>query len=241
MKTSEYVRIKINKLEKGYIFTYSDFDMEVSEADALKKTLNRLVESGKIERLSKGRFYKPKQGIFGNLKPDEYEIVKDLLKEGNKITGYITGYTIFNSFKLTTQVPNVIQIAVSFDKKGIKRNIYTIKFVRQWNKLTKTNIPLLQLLDCIRFMKTIPDTTISISLKRIMVLMDELLDSEKKHLTDLAVNYPPSTRALTGAILEQLKCNVLSDKLLKTLKLTSWYKYNLEQDLLPNKQKWRIK
>lgn len=241
MKTSEYVRIKIDKFEKGYIFTYSDFDIEVSEVEALKKILNRLVESGKIERLSKGRFYKPKQGIFGNLKPDEYEVVKDLLNEGNRITGYITGYTIFNSLKLTTQVPSVIQIGVPFDKKGIKRNIYTIKFVRQWNKLTKTNIPLLQLLDCIRFIKIIPDTMIEKSLKRIMILMDELSDSEKKHLTDLAVNYPPSTRALTGAILEQFEYTVLSDKLLKTLKLTSWYKFNLESDLLPNKQKWRIK
>ena len=136
MKTSEKVRIRIDKFEKGFVFTYDDFDIEMNESEALKKYLNRLVESGKIKRLSKGRFYKPKKGIIGNLKPNEYEVVKDLLIDGNKTVGYITGYSIFNSLKLTTQVPNVIQIAVNFDKKGIKRSIYIVKFVRQWNKIT---------------------------------------------------------------------------------------------------------
>ena len=34
--------------------------------------------------------------------------------------GYITGYSVFNSLKLTTQVPNVIQIAQNFEKKKSK-------------------------------------------------------------------------------------------------------------------------
>jgi predicted transcriptional regulator of viral defense system len=241
MKTAEKVRSKINTLEKGYVFTYSDFDTSVNEGDALKQYLNRLVEAGKIVRLSKGRFYKPRKGITENLKPDEYEIVKDLLRDGNKTIGYITGYSVFNSLKLTTQVPNVIQIGVNFDKKSIKRNIYTVKFIRQWNKITKSNIPLLQLLDCIRFIKIIPDTTIENSLKRISELLNELSESEKKQLIQLAINYPPSTRALTGAIFELLGYTDLSDKLLKTLKSTSWYAYNFTQEQLPNKLKWKIK
>ncbi len=241
MKTAEKVRTKIDKFEKGYVFTYSDLDISVSEGDALKKYLNRLVESGKIARLSKGRFYKPKKGITTNLKPNEYEVVKDLLLAGNKPVGYITGYSVFNSFKLTTQVPNVIQIGTNFDKKSIRRNIYTVKFVRQWNKITRTNIPLLQLLDCIRFIKSIPDTTIESALKQISVLIDELTDSEKKQCIQLAINYPPSTRALTGAVFELLGYTELSGKLLKTLKSTSWYAFNIKQEQLPNKLKWKIK
>ncbi len=241
MKTSEKVKAKIDKFEKGYVFTYDDFDIEINEGEALKKYLNRLVESGKIARLSKGRFYKPKKGITGNLKPNEYEVVKDLLKDGNKTIGYITGYSVFNSLKLTTQVPNVIQVGVNFDKKRIKRNIYTIKFVRQWNQITKTNISLLQLLDCIRFIKTIPDTTFANSLNRITVLLKKLPEREKKQLIDLAINYPPSTRALTGAIYEQLGYTEIADKLLKTLKSTTWYTFDVAQELLPNKLKWKIK
>jgi predicted transcriptional regulator of viral defense system len=241
MKTAEKVRIKIDKFEKGYVFTYSDLDISVSEGEALKKYIGRLVESGKIARLSKGRFYKPKKGITTNLKPDEYEVVKDLLIAGNKIVGYITGYSVFNSFKLTTQVPNVIQIGTNFDKKSIRRNIYTVKFVRQWNKITRANIPLLQLLDCIRFIKSIPDTTIENALNRITVLLNELSDSEKKQCIQLAINYPPSTRALTGAIFELLGYAEKADKLLNTLKSTSWYDFNITKDQLPNKLKWKIK
>lgn len=241
MKTSEKVRIRIDEFEKGFVFTYDDFDIEMNESEALKKYLNRLVESNNIKRLSKGRFYKPKKGIINDLKPNEYEVVKDLLIDGNKTIGYITGYSIFNSLKLTTQVPDVIQIAVNFDKKAIKRGIYTVKFVRQWNKITQTNIPLLQLLDCIRFIKSIPDTTITNSINRITILLKELSESKKKQIVDLAINYPPSTRALLGAILEQSGYPDFAEKLLKTLKSTTCYSFNIPETLLPNKLKWKIK
>ena len=230
----------IAQFKDGYVFTYSDFNIDPKNESALKVSLYRLVKSGKIVRLSKGRFYKPRKGIIGNLKPDEYEIVKDLLNDENKIIGYITGYSIFNILKLTTQVPNVIQIGTNFDKKGIKRNIYTIKFVRQWNKITLVNTPLLQLLDCVRFIKNIPDATISNSIKRIQVLLDELSNEEIKSLTHLVLNYPPSTKALTGAMLELLDYDKESDEIYKSLKSTSWYKFNIDEDLLPNKLKWKI-
>ncbi len=241
MKIAEIVKNRVDGFADGYIFTYDDFDVNIENESALKIALYRLVKSGKITRLSKGRFYKPEQGILGKLKPKEYEIVKDLLKDGNKIIGYITGYSIFNSLNFTTQVPNVIQIGVQFDKKRINRDIYSIRFVRQWNEITKINIPLLQLLDCIRFIKIIPDATIGKSLNRLIVLLGELSDAEKKQIVDLALNYPPSTRALAGALFEQSSNTELSAKLFKTLKSTSWYTYNLSPDLLPNMQKWKIK
>jgi hypothetical protein len=96
-------------------------------------------------------------------------------------------------------------------------------------------------LDCIRFIKTIPDTTIANSLNRISVLLNELPESEKKQIIDLAINYPPSTRALTGAVFEQLGYPEMANKLLRTLKSTTWYSFNIPQELLPDKLKWKIK
>ncbi len=240
MKITDIIKNKIDRFAEGYVFTYNDFEIDTKNESALKVGLYRLVKSGKIERLSKGKFYKPKQGIVGNLKPDEYEIVKDLLKDGNKIAGYITGYSVFNRFKLTTQVPNVIQIGVNIDKKGIRRGMYSIKFVRQWNKITRNNIPLLQLLDCIRYIKSIPDTSVDKSYQQIISMIQKLSETEKSYLTDLATNYPPATRALTGAMLETLRQDKLSDRLLKTLRSTTWYKLNISDNLIPNKQKWRM-
>ena len=203
--------------------------------------LYRLVKSGKIKRLSKGRFYKPKQGIVGKLNPNEYEVVKDLLKDGNKIIGYITGYGIFNKLGLTTQVPNVIQIGSNIDKKELKRGIYTIRYIRQRNKITKKNIYLLQLLDCIRFIKNIPDANIDNSFRRISALISELPENEQVYLSELTLNYPPSCRTLTGAFFESLEKTEISERLNKSLKSTTWYDINISDDLIKNKKKWRIK
>lgn len=241
MKLTDIIINKINRFPEGYVFTYSDFDIEVKNESLLKVTLYRLVKSGKIERLSKGKFYKPKQGITKKLKPDTYQIVKDLLFAGNKRIGYITGYTIFNNLGLTTQVPNIIQIGTNMDKKEINRGIYKIKFVRQWNNITKKNIPLLQILDCIRFIKKIPDASIEDSFKLIRIQIDKLTIRDKKYLAELSMNYPPSTRSLTGAIFESLGLTELSDRLRNTLKTTTWYKYNISNNLIPNKEKWKIR
>ena len=62
MKVSEIVINKINRFKTGYVFTYDDFSLPVDKVNALKKVLSRLAESGKITRLSKGRYYKTKEG-----------------------------------------------------------------------------------------------------------------------------------------------------------------------------------
>ncbi|MFO7575589.1 MAG: DUF6088 family protein, partial [Bacteroidales bacterium] len=59
MKIADIVVNKINRFKTGYIFTYDDFGIPVKNMSALKMALNRLVSTGKIIRLSKGRYYKP--------------------------------------------------------------------------------------------------------------------------------------------------------------------------------------
>ena len=88
MKVTELLRDRIAKFPKGFVFTYNEFGIGAENESAFKKALSRLVKSGTIERLSKGRFYKPKKGIINNLRPDEYEIVKDLLFENQNPIGY---------------------------------------------------------------------------------------------------------------------------------------------------------
>jgi len=240
MKASDLIRNKINRLPEGYVFTYSDFSNEVKSENALKLTLFKLVRAGKIERLSKGRFYKPKQGIIGKLNPDEYEVVKDLLKLNNRVIGYITGLGIFNSLGLTTQMSSIIQIGSNIDKKQIRRGKYLIKYIRQWNKITSDNFKFLQLLDCIRFIKNIPDTTIDQSYKRLIYLLGELSEKEIRVLTSLASKYPPATRSIAGSILEKLNYNSLSDKLLNSLNPSTYFKLEISSDLIQNKKKWKI-
>jgi len=65
LNIAEYIRNRIDRLPKGYIFTYEDFDADVKKKEAIVKALNRMVETGKISKLAKGKL-KPKITIFNN-------------------------------------------------------------------------------------------------------------------------------------------------------------------------------
>lgn len=164
------VKNTIARFPAGYVFTIHDFSVSDEKPKAVNKVLNNLVKKGSLRRLSKGRFYKPQIGKFGELMPDTYQIVKDLIEKNGKLIGYTTGYSVFNELALTTQMPVELQIGTSKEKKKIVRGIYRISFVKQKNTITKENIPLLRLLDCLRFFKLIPDTTPDKACRRLLYL-----------------------------------------------------------------------
>ena len=240
MKTSEYIALRIDRLPKGYVFTYADFITEVNQKEAVIKTLNRMVSSGEIAKLSKGKYFKPKKTSFGNLQPNQAQIVKDLLEENGKITGYLTGYSIFNLLGLTTQVSNTIQIGKNQVRPNFKRERYTIAFVKQKNTITKENVPLLQLLDAIRYIKKIPDASIEASCKRFLAIIKTLDEMTINTMVRLALKYPPATRALFGALLEQLKISNVTESLFKSLNPITKYKLTGAAKVLSTSEKWNL-
>lgn len=243
MKTSEYIEDKINKLPKGYVFTYMDFMNEVTRREAIIKHLNRMAASGKINKLSKGKYFKPQETVFGTLLPDQYQIVKDLLEEDGKLVGYITGYSVYNSLGLTTQVSNTIQIGKREIRPSFKRGRFRISFIKQKNTINKENIPLLRLLDAIRYIKKIPDTTIAKSCIRLMALLRKLKTGEQKKLIKLAFKYSPATRALLGALLREIDCEAEIEirDLQDTLNPITTYNLGISEKVLSNAKYWNIK
>lgn len=240
MKISEYIAYSIDRLPKGYVFTYADFVSDVNQKEAVIKALNRMVTSGKISKLSKGKYFKPENTPFGNLQPNQTQVVKDLLEENGKMTGYITGYSIYNQLGLTTQVSNTIQIGKNQVRPGFKRERYTISFVKQKNTITKEHIPLLQLLDAIRYIKKIPDANIEFSCKRFLTIIKELDEKKMNTLVRLALRYPPATRALLGALLEQLDQEKSTESLFKSLNPITKYKLTGAAKILSTTEKWNI-
>lgn len=241
MKVSEYISFTIGRLPKGYIFTYSDFNTEQNSKEAIIKALSRLAASGKIIKLSKGKFYKPETTPFGKLQPNQSQIVKDLLETNGKVTGYLTGYSIYNQLGLTTQISNTIQVGKNEVRPTLKRERYTITFIRQKNTITKENIPLLQLLDAIRYIKKIPDTNVSSASKRFLAIVKELSEKNKSTLVRLALKYPPATRALLGALLETSGNTALTELLRKSLNPITAYKLSGVNNVLPAAKKWNIR
>lgn len=240
MKTTEYISFTIDRFPRGYVFTYADFSTEVNRKEAVIKALNRMATSGKIAKLAKGKYYKPEATPYGNLLPGQKQVVKDLLEENGKIIGYLTGYSIYNQLGLTTQVSNTIQIGRNQLRPNLKRGPYTISFIRQKNNINKENIPLLQILDAIRYIKKIPDAGTDSACRRFLSIIKELSASDKSTLVRLALKYPPSTRALLGAILEQLQADSLTQTLYKSLNPITKYKITGASKVLSASEKWNI-
>jgi hypothetical protein len=240
VKVTGYIEYKINRLPKGYIFTYKDFITEVNEKEAVIKGLNRMAAAGKITKLSKGRFYKPEKTVFGSLQPEQYQVVKDLLEKEGKILGYLTGYSIFNQLGLTTQVSNIIQIGRNDTRPSLKRGKYKITFINQKNTITRENIPLLQLLDSLRLIRKIPDATLGESLKRLRNIIQELPLQDCEKMVRLAMKYTPSVRALLGAILEDTGNASITKPLKESLNPITVYKYSIPKNIIAELTKWNI-
>ncbi len=240
MQVADYIRNTINRLPVSYVFTYRDFNPEVNGREAIIKALNRMVAKGEIEKLSKGKYYKPKETSFGFVPPDQYQVVKDLLGKGDNLTGYLTGYSVYTKLGLTTQVSNTIQIGRNETRPALRRGIYKISFVKQRNTITEKNIPFLQILDAFRFIKKIPDTTINDACKRLFEIVKNLNESDQIQMIRLAKKYPPATRALLGAMLETVLEKKAVEPLANSLNPITKYKIGLSTNCLSNATKWNI-
>lgn len=241
MNIKNKVISKISQIGESIVFTYEDIIQNPSDKEAVIKNLNRLVASGNLSKLSKGRFYKATSTPFGKLQPDEYETAKDLLEKKGKLIGYHTGLAIYNKLNLTTQIGNIIQIGRKDAKPSIQRGKFKIRFVKQNNEITKQNVPILQILDSLRYFKEIPDSNPPFLCKRFLSIVSELKQKDKKILVKLALNYSPATRALAGALLEELGYNQLTEDLMKSLNPISTYKLSISQNDLSTTEKWNIK
>jgi hypothetical protein len=237
----DLIKDKIGRFELGYVFTTSDFYMQVDNLTAVSKILNDFVRTGYLRKLSKGKFYKPRMSKFGELPPDDFQIVKDLLLENNKPTGYVTGYAAFNEFGLTTQVPFALQIGTYDEKKAVSRGVYRISFIKQRNTITKENIPLLKMLDCLRFFKNIPDTTPNQACERLLYLLSQLDENQTSRIKKLSLKYAPQAITLLGAMLETLNPQENTTRLCKEINPITSYQLGISPNILPNQKKWNIR
>ena len=81
MIIGESIKKKLSETPEGVVLTISDFNIAPEYQAALVKALNRLVHQGSLNKISKGKYYKPRKSIFGSLKPSPEEITKDFLEK----------------------------------------------------------------------------------------------------------------------------------------------------------------
>lgn len=229
---------QISMFPDGMVFTAADFDVPRQYRGAVIKALNQFEYAGKLKRVSKGRYYKPHQTIFGELLPPEKEIVKDFLENDGKVIGYITGARAFASLALTTQISSKILIGTNVSRRPLVRGQYNISFLLQPNPIVEEDIHLLIILDALRLIKDIPATTPDEVIGQVAAWIERLSAEDKNRLMELAMAYKPYVRAQTGAILENL--GIKSARLLESLNPVSRYKLKISESTLPTSSNWNI-
>lgn len=236
---SKQVKQAINQQLDGRIFNYTLLSKDLSKK-AIVQALSRASRNGEIVRMSKGKYYKPRKTRFGLLRPDEDEIIRSLTEKNGKPTGYLTGLALYNRLGLTTQIANELLIA----RKGRLpvKNIYgyQIRFADRVISITKKSIPLLQLLDVLRDINDIPDTTADKTVTEIVELFKKLTAEQWMHLLKLALQYNPATRALLGAIAEKYFPSQKTSLLMESLNPLTKYSIGVSKMILPNMVKWYI-
>ena len=238
MAIADCIQRKLARTKEGVVLTPADFDVAPEQQPSLIVALNRLVASKQLKRLSKGKYYKPKNSVFGLLPPETTEIVKDLLIKDNKVVGYITGTNAFAQLGLTTQISSTILIGTNKYRRPIRRGTNKVAFLLQPNTIRKQDVSLYIILDAIRFIQTIPAATPSESIEILMANIKSLSEQDQARLIKLALAYTPYVRALLGAMCEQLALPY--QPLKQSLNGTTNYRIPISTNILPTKSKWRI-
>lgn len=115
------------------------------------KQLNRLCEEGKLVRYEKGIYYIPIQTPFGkSLLSPRKVIERKYISQGGETVGYYSGITFQNQLRLTTQMPNVIEIYTN-NETTRARDVYVgrqmVLLRRARTKITTANVHVLSFLE----------------------------------------------------------------------------------------------
>jgi len=241
MNIAKKIEEQINNIDDGNIFTYKDLNIRREEYSAASKSIERLIKKEIIKRISTGIFYKPKQTVFGELKPDEEKIITPYLFKNGRRIAYITGLLLYNKMGLTTQIPKEISIGSNKKRVYISKGNIRAKAVKSYIEVNDKNYKLLELLDALKDFKKIPDLDKKSAISILSRKISELNKKQIKELIKIAIEYPPRVRAFLGALIESIGANIDIRILYDSLNPLSEYELGLTKDILPTVEKWNIK
>lgn len=242
MKVAAQIRKKIKSIPESQPFGYADLGIAPADYITAAKALERMQKKGEIKKVSKGLFYKPEISVFGPMPPKYDVILENYLYKNGKRVGYITGGELYNSLNLTTQNYFRSKIATRQNRKKIDISWLKTTSVKAYADVTEENYALLGILDAIKDIKLIADTTAGKAVKILMPKIKALAKKDIENLLKYALQYPPRTRALLGAIIENIFGNEFNlEPLKKSLNPTTVYKISIKAADLPAIKNWNIK
>ncbi len=115
------------------------------------KQLNQLCEEGKLVRYEKGVYYIPTQTPFGKSLLNPRKVIeRKYISQKGETVGYYSGITFQNQLRLTTQMPNVIEVYTN-NETTRSRDVYVgkqkVRLRRARTRITAANADVLSFLE----------------------------------------------------------------------------------------------
>lgn len=242
MSIAASINRAVERFEPGRVFGYSDLAPHYQEAPgAVARALSRLAQENKVTRIAKGRYYKPKRGLLGTLKPTDNELLRDTLYRAGRLRGYVTGPALYNRLGLTAQIPKTVTVAFDGARQEKDFGTIRIKTIPARAPIRKGDVPLLQYLDVLRDVKNVPDANPGDVLAAIAERFATLSGADVNRLQKLALSYyNAGTRALLGLLLTR-NGQGIDPKLRGSLNPLTRFRVGLDADTWRDKADWHIK
>ena len=134
MSEQKTINETVREAKPGAIFVPSDF-AEAGAADAVRKALSRMVESGELERPMRGLYRKPRRSVFLD-KPvpaSPNEIAEALARKFEwRIAPY--GDTALNQLGVDPQVPSIVRYVSDGPYRTYQYGPYALEFRHSANR-----------------------------------------------------------------------------------------------------------
>ncbi len=138
-----------NVVERDPIF-FSDLYKDDTNINVIETIINKLKEDSVLSEYSSNIYYKPMNTPFGELGINKEKLIKRLyLKQNDEIIGYVTGPTLWNYYRLTTQISNKRWIVSNKVKVNYEDNDLRVKLIVPKIIINNENYKVLQILDVI--------------------------------------------------------------------------------------------
>lgn len=167
---------------------------------AVAQALSRLTRQGRLERLSKGVYYKTRETAFGKSRPNPAAIQKLASRRTNVFPSGIAAANLLGFTTQTARQKEVSTSALSLPRKLVGRD--TVIHTRRpeaWTGLSESDAALL---DFLRRAGSTSELSSEETIRRTLRVFSETGRFER--LLRIAASEPPRVRAMIGAIGEQL-------------------------------------
>ena len=250
MTAAYVIRKRITDQGPDSLWAFDDFSSLPQYAVA--KALSRFTMEGLIQRVRKGLYYYPKQTALGPSHPGTSALLAKTFKKSKGMAVYSGGTASFQNLGITSQIPAQYTLLSDMVSRKMSIGSLTVRIQRRslahLGGATQEDI---WILDSVRNLKHVPDSTPADAVAKIVNRLQDLMRSSGrskgasqgttvKRLLRFAQGEPPRVRAVLGAIAERIGYHGPEGGALKN-SLNPLTKFHLGiKSVLPNTQSWNI-